>query len=221
MKTFRDRSDAGRQLANKLTSYTNSDAVVLALPRGGVVVGHEIATRLHVPLDVIITRKIGHPQNKEYAICAITEDGRRICDSTGLRGIDEAWVQQESAIAMGEVVRRRQLLSGGEAIPITDKTVIVVDDGVATGLTMRAALMMVHAQKPARVILAVPVVPHDVLKDFQDLADEFVILDNGKDFRGSVGEYYENFAQVPDKEIVLCLKSTRKSSKKLLVPTHN
>jgi putative phosphoribosyl transferase len=217
---FFDRYDAGKQLAKKLTSYTNTDSVVLALPRGGVLVGHEIATRLHLPLDVVIISKIGHPMNKEVAICAITEDGRRVCDDGGLYGLEESWIEHESAIAMGEAIRRRQVFGAGMAIQITSKTVIVTDDGIATGLTMKAALLMIHAQRPKKVVLAIPVAPHEVQKELRDQVDELVVLDTGKDYRGAVGAYYTHFPEVHDKEVITCLKSTRGAPKKLLVPMH-
>lgn len=218
MFKFFDRYDAGRRLAKKLTSYTNSDSVVLALPRGGVLVGHEIATRLHIPLDIVITRKIGHPLNKEVAICAITEDGRRVCDDGGLFGLDEAWVQNESAIAMGEALRRRHIFGASKTIPITGKTVIVTDDGIATGLTMKAALLTIHAQKPKKVVLAIPIAPHEILKEMRSQVDEMVVLDTGKDYQGAVGAYYTNFPEVYDKEVIACLQSTKVAPKKLLVP---
>ena len=209
---FFDRYDAGNQLATKLQSYKNTDTVVLALPRGGVLVGYEIATDLGLPLDIIITRKIGHPFNKEVAICAVTEDGRRVCDDWGLCGLDDdSWLRHETEVAMTEAVRRRKMYGAKTQLSITNKTVIVTDDGVATGLTMKAALLMVRAQKPKKIILAIPVCPRDVLAELTDLVDEVVILDKDKEFRGAVGLYYTHFAEVYDKEVVVCLKSANKN----------
>jgi putative phosphoribosyl transferase len=216
---FFDRYEAGQRLARKLVAYTNSDSVVLAIPSGGVLVGYEIATHLHLPLDVVITQKISHPLNNEMAICAITENGRRICDNSGLYGHDETWISQKSAIAMGEAVRRRQVFGAGMAIPITNKTVIVTDDGISTGLTMKAVLLMIHAQKPKKIILAVPVCPHEVIKEMCGQVDEIFLLDTGKDYRGAVGAYYTHFPKVSDKEVVACLSSTKKAPRKLFVPT--
>jgi len=209
---FFDRYDAGNQLATKLQSYKNTDTVVLALPRGGVLVGYEIATDLGLPLDIIITRKIGHPFNKEVAICAVTEDGRRVSDDWGLCGLDDdSWLRHETEVAMTEAVRRRKMYGAKTQLSITNKTVIVTDDGVATGLTMKAALLMVRAQKPKKIILAIPVCPRDVLAELTDLVDEVVILDKDKEFRGAVGLYYTHFAEVYDKEVVVCLKSANKN----------
>lgn len=209
---FFDRYDAGNQLATKLQSYKNTDTVVLALPRGGVLVGYEIATDLGLPLDIIITRKIGHPFNKEVAICAVTEDGRRVSDDWGLCGLDDdSWLRHETEVAMTEAVRRRKVYGAKTQLSITNKTVIVTDDGVATGLTMKAALLMVRAQKPKKIILAIPVCPRDVLAELTDLVDEVVILDKDKEFRGAVGLYYTHFAEVYDKEVVVCLKSANKN----------
>ena len=209
---FFDRYDAGNQLATKLQSYKNTDTVVLALPRGGVLVGYEIATDLGLPLDIVITRKIGHPFNKEVAICAVTEDGRRVSDDWGLCGLDDdSWLRHETEVAMTEAVRRRKMYGAKTQLSITNKTVIVTDDGVATGLTMKAALLMVRAQKPKKIILAIPVCPRDVLAELTDLVDEVVILDKDKEFRGAVGLYYTHFAEVYDKEVVVCLKSANKN----------
>jgi putative phosphoribosyl transferase len=217
-KLFFDRYDAGKQLAKKLKSYSNSDAVVLALPRGGVLVGYEIATHLHLPLDVIITRKIGHPLNREVAVCAITEDGRRVCDDGGLYGLDESWIAYEVAVAMDEAVRRRKLFGADRAVSLAHKTVIVTDDGIATGLTMKAALLMIRSQKPKKIVLAIPVCPAEVLQEFRDQVDEIVRLDSGANFRGAVGAYYTHFPEVYDTEVIACLKSSKKTAKKFLVP---
>jgi len=209
---FFDRYDAGNQLATKLQSYKNTDTVVLALPRGGVLVGYEIATDLGLPLDIVITRKIGHPFNKEVAICAVTEDGCRVCGDCGLCGLDDdSWLRHETEVAITEAVRQRKVYGAKTQLSITNKTVIVTDDGVATGLTMKAALLMVRAQKPKKIILAIPVCPRDVLAELTDLVDEVVILDKDKEFRGAVGLYYTHFAEVYDKEVVVCLKSANKN----------
>lgn len=201
-----DRYDAGKQLAAKLTQYTDTDAVVLALPRGGVLVGYEIAKALRVPLDIVITRKIGHPLDEEVAVCAMTEDGKRVCEDEDLLGLDKKWLQSESAIAMGEIRRRRQVFGIAEQQSLTNRTVIVTDDGVATGLTMKAALMSIRSHRPRKIILAVPVCPRIVLRELSLLVDEVVLLSDDPQFRGAVGAYYTYFPEVFDKEVITCLK---------------
>lgn len=208
---FFDRYDAGKKLATMLRPYKNTDAIVLALPCGGVLVGYEIATELGLPLDIVISRKIGHPFNKEVAICALAEDGRRICDDWGLCGLDDSWLQHETEVAIAEAVRRRKAYGAKTPLSITDKTVIVTDDGVATGLSMKAALLMVRSQKPKKIILAVPVCPKDVLTELADLVDQVIILDKEKEFRGTVGAYYTHFAEVYDKEVITCLTFANKN----------
>ncbi len=218
---FFDRYDAGKQLASKLQTYKDTDSIVLALPRGGVLVGYEIATALHLPLDVVITRKIGHPFNKEVAICAVTEDGRRVCDDWGLYGLDDdSWLEHETAIAMEEAVRRRKVFGVQTSLSLKDKTVIITDDGIATGLTMKAALLTICSQKPKKIVLAVPVAPHDVLKELSAEVDEVVVLDTGENYRGAVGAYYTHFPEVFDKEVITCLKRSHSVRSDLLDPQH-
>lgn len=218
---FLDRYDAGKQIASKLQTYKDTNSVVLALPRGGVLVGYEIATALHLPLDVVITCKIGHPLNKEMAVCVVTEDGRRVCDDRGLCGLDDdSWLEHETVAATGEIVRRRNVFGVRAPLSLKNKTVIVTDDGIATGLTMKAALLMIRSQKPKKIVLAVPVAPHDVLKEFSTEVDEVVVLDTGEDYRGAVGAYYTHFPEVFDEEVIACLKQVHSVPSKLPVPQH-
>ena len=203
---FLDRYDAGQRLAVKLKEYKNSATVVLALPRGGVLVGHEIATELNLPLDVVITRKIGHPLNKEIAICAVTEDGRRVCDDYSPYAVDKNWIDRESQLAVKEATRRRLVYGVLTPQSLRDKTVIVTDDGIATGLTMKAALMSIPSQKPRKIVLALPVCPPEVLRELKSQVDEVVVLDESKPYRGAVGAYYTHFPEVSDKQVVDCLK---------------
>lgn len=218
MKMFFDRYDAGKQLASQLHLYKDTDSVVLALPRGGVLVGHEIATALNLPLDIVITRKIGHPWSKEMAICAVTEDGQRVCGSDGLYGVDESWIEHESVVATEEAARRRKVFGAPSPRSIKDKTVILTDDGIATGLTMKAALLAIRSQQPKKIVLAVPVGPHEVLEELQTEVDELVVLDTGEDYRSAVGAYYTHFPEVFDKEVIACLKHTRPVQSRLAVP---
>jgi predicted phosphoribosyltransferase len=203
---FRDRADAGHQLARALQAYKN--AVVLALPRGGVVVGAEIARHIHAPLDLVITRKIGHPANPEYAICAVTEDGHLICNQEELAHIDPKWlkaaVQQEQTEAQR---RRERYLDNRPPIPLEGKTAIITDDGVATGLTMLAAIREAKDRQPSRLTLALPVVPRDIAKQLQTYVDELVALDTPDNFLGGVAAYYDEFDQVEDEQVIEILHS--------------
>jgi predicted phosphoribosyltransferase len=200
---FQDRADAGRQLAQNLARYRGKDAVVLALPRGGVVTGHAIAKALGLPLDIVVARKIGHPHNPEYAICAVDEKGTLLCNEQERAMVGAEWLAQEVERERQEAERRiKTYRSGNGPAPVAGKVAILVDDGVATGLTMRLAIVAVRAQKPARVVVAVPVAPPDVALEIKKEADELVLLEPPQEFRGAVGAHYENFSQVEDTEVI-------------------
>ena len=213
---FFDRYDAGKQLAQKLISYKSSDTVVYALPRGGVLVGYEIAKSLKAPLDVVINRKIGHPLNKECAICAITEEGEMVYDELGLCGIDDDWINIEATAQQKEARRRRFVYKDNQpSISAEGKTAILVDDGIATGLTMKAAIKTIEKQKPTKIIVAVPVAPHEVINKLNKIVDETVVLLEEKSFQGAVGAYYRYFPEVFDKEVQVCLKKANKRKRKV------
>ena len=206
---FRDRAEAGRQLAQKLLQYRGKSAVVLALPRGGVVLGFEVARVLSAPLDIIAVRKIGHPYHPEYAIGAVDENDARILNEAEAAGVDQHWLTKETEREVAEAKRRSSVYRGGK-IPesLAGKVVILVDDGIATGLTMRLAVRSVRAQKPEKIIVAVPVAPTDsfeVLKD--EGADEVVVLEPPEEFAGAVGAHYVRFDQVEDEEVVALLRN--------------
>jgi predicted phosphoribosyltransferase len=205
---FEDRIEAGRLLAERLQKYRNQPTVVYALPRGGVVMGAEIAQRLGAPLDLVIPRKVGHPSNPEYAVCAITEDGQLFCNQAEADRLGEAWLKQAAAKEQAEARRRRQLyLDGRPPVPVEGKTAIIVDDGVATGLTMLAAIQEVKARRPARIVVAVPVIPADIAAQLAEEVDEIVALDIPEYYRGSVGSYYREFNQVEDEEVIELMDS--------------
>lgn len=214
MKLFFDRFDAGRQLAQRLRSYADTDSVVLALPRGGVLVGYEVAKQLRVPLDVVIACRVGHPLNKEFTVCAVTENRKRVCAEDGLYGLDEEWIGEEVTLAIDEVARQRQMFGASETIPIKGKTAIIIDDGITTGLTIKAALLMVRAQMPKRIVLGVPVAPYAVVKELSDQVDEVVVLENDKAYKGSVGAYYTYFPKIQDEEVITCLGGYAKHHQK-------
>ena len=203
---FRDREDAGKQLARALEGYRGTDAVVLALPRGGVVIGERVAKGLGLPLDIVVARKVGHPTNPEYAICAVDERGTRLCNEAELKRIDKKWLNQAVEQEQQEAQRRIALYRGKKApISISGKTVIIVDDGIATGLTMRLAVQAVKTQGPKKVVVAVPVVPSDVAMKIKREVDELVVLLPPEDFLGAVGAHYEYFPQVEDAEVIRLL----------------
>jgi predicted phosphoribosyltransferase len=204
---FKDRADAGKLLAQKLAPYVKQDAIVLALPRGGVVVGYEIAQTLKLPLDIVVVRKIGHPNNPEYAICAVDEKGTLLCNEAERALVDKKWLQEETERQKREAQRRVALYRGGkEPVEIKGKTVIIIDDGIATGLTVRLAIAAVKAQHPERTIIAVPVSPSDIVQKIKREVDDVIVLEPPEDFLGSVGAHYERFEQVEDSEVVRLMK---------------
>ena len=206
---FSDRRDAGRQLAEILLLRNYENPVVLALPRGGVPVGYEIALALAAPLDLALVRKIGAPQHEELAIGAIA-DGEQpewVADPQLIRhlGVTDSYLDQAKAAALREIERRRRAYYGDRSpADIVGRTAIVVDDGIATGATMRAALLSVRRRKPARLVLAVPVAPDDTLRRLRRDVDEVVCLDTPADFY-AVGQFYDDFPQLRDEEVTALL----------------
>jgi len=204
---FRDRTDAGKQLAAALAQYRGQAGVVLALPRGGVVLGVEVARSLGMPLDLVIPRKIGHPHQPEYAIAAVAENGELAANEAEVRRVDPAWFRDTVAREQAEARRRRELYVGGRApLPLAGKLAILVDDGIATGLTMFAAIRDTKHRNPARTVVAVPVAPADTVEHLRREVDAVVTLDEGEYFLGAVGAYYDVFDQVSDSEVVALMK---------------
>jgi predicted phosphoribosyltransferase len=206
--SFQDRADAGRQLARALAGYKGQQPVVLALPRGGVSVAAEVATALDAPLDVILVRKIGVPFQPELAMGAVV-DGDEPLVVRNEAVIRHAWIGEAAFQAvcdseLAEIERRRQRYLGGrERIEVAGRSAIVIDDGIATGATMRAALRATRLRKPKKLILAVPVAPTDSLAVMRREADEIVCLEAHPDL-GAIGYYYSDFRAVPD-EVVIAL----------------
>jgi putative phosphoribosyl transferase len=204
---FADRTDAGRRLATALISYRGQPVVVFALPRGGVVLGVEVSRALEAPLDLIVVRKIGHPQSPEYAVGAITEDGDIVLnpDEAGL--LDRDWITRTAEAELREAHRRRAVfLRDGGRIPANGKIAIIVDDGLATGLTMEAAIRQLRKQHPEKVIVAVPVAAAETVARLRPKVDDMVIL-YIPPMLGAVGAFYEDFSQVSDEDVVALLKS--------------
>jgi predicted phosphoribosyltransferase len=203
---FHDRQEAGQLLAQKLEAYAQQPAIVYALPRGGVVTGAAIATALHAPLDLVMPRKIGHPRYPEYAVCAVTENGHMICNQDELQRIDPTWLQEVSEQEQQEAIRRKNLyLAERPPLDATGKVAIIADDGIATGLTMVAAIYEVSSREPAKIVVAIPVIPKDIVCVLQEYVDEVITLDTPLFFQGSVSAYYETFEQVEDEAVLQLL----------------
>ena len=209
---FKDRKDAGAQLAECLKEYIGQkNVLVLALPRGGVVTGVEIANRLKAPLDVLIVRKIGHPWQSELAAGAISETGSIVYneDVVASAGVTKEYLRGEAARQREEIARRQQLYRGGQKlVNLRGKTIILVDDGIATGATMKAAVETLKRQQVGKLVVAVPVSPPQTATELQRMADVFVCLSLPEDFM-SVGSYYEDFTQVTDADVTLFLRDFR------------
>jgi putative phosphoribosyl transferase len=204
VREFRDRRDAGERLAARLTSYASESPVVVGLPRGGVVVAAAVAEALHAPLDVIVVRKLGVPRQPELGMGAVGEDGVVVRTNAVLQAAGvtpeqfDAVVERERA----EVERRAARFRGGRTpVSLQGRTVIIVDDGIATGGTARAALEVVLAHEAQRVVLAVPVAPPETLRELASVADEVVCLDAPRWFQ-AVGFHYADFTQTSDQDVV-------------------
>ena len=201
---FQDRTDAGRQLAEELLSYAGrDDAIVLALPRGGVPVAFEVAQRLGVPLDVFVVRKLGVPGHEELAMGAIASGGIRVLNEDVLYVLPDAQsiVEMVTAIEREELQRRERDYRGDRPAPeVRGRTVILVDDGLATGATMRAAAAALRQQGAAKIIVAVPVGAPSTCHEIKSVADAVVCLQTPGSFMG-VGQYYEDFSQTSDEEV--------------------
>ncbi|MGH7117482.1 MAG: phosphoribosyltransferase [Acetobacteraceae bacterium] len=211
--TFRDRAEAGRTLAARLVAYKDRMPLVLALPRGGVPVGYEIARALAAPLDVMLVRKLAAPGQPELAIGAIAlgADPEIVTDPDLIAalGISDAELAAIERRAFDELYRKRALfLAGRPPVLVAGRTAILVDDGIATGATMRAALRATRAAKPERITLAVPVAPPDTLKALASEADEIVCLERPRRFT-AVGRFYQRFPQLDDREVIVLLEQAR------------
>jgi len=203
---FKNRKEAGLLLAEKVKKYRDKNTVVYGLARGGVVIAAEIALALKTPLEVILAHKIGHPLQPEFGIAAISEGGQLIKNEKYSATVDESWLSGEVESQRTAIQKRRNLYTGQKKILPEGKVAILADDGIATGLTTKAAITDLRDQKPEKLILAVPVAPKEVADELRPMVDELVILDEELEFLGAVGAYYEEFPQVSDKEVVNILK---------------
>ena len=207
--TFKDREEAGEKLAEKLIQYLgkNKDIVVYALPRGGVVLGKIVAQMLSAPLDIIVSKKIGHPYSPEYAVGAVAEDGHTFFNEEEKGTINPKWLENEISAKQNEAIKRRKKYFGEKSIaPAEGKIAILVDDGIATGLSMMLAITEIKHLKPKKIIVTIPVVPFDTAEEIRKKVDKLVALDIDKNYIGAVGNYYEFFPQIEDEEVIKILK---------------
>lgn len=208
---FSDREEAGRELGRHLSAFALTDPVVLALPRGGVPIGAEVARALHAPLDLLMVRKIGAPWHPELAVAAVVDGASPqlvIDDETfAASGADRAYVDEAARRELKEIERRRALyMKGRSPMPLAGKSVVVVDDGIATGTTVRAALKALRQQRVARLVLAVPVGPIETVRQLRRDVDDLVCLMQPEFFQ-AVGYHYRDFHQVDDEEVMASLEA--------------
>jgi putative phosphoribosyl transferase len=209
---FKNRKEAGVKLAEELKDFAEErDLLVLALPRGGVVTGAEISNRIKAPLDVLIVRKIGHPWQPELAVGAVSETGSIVYNEEVVSsvGVTKEYLRREIERQRGETARRQQMYRDGRRLPnLGGRSIILVDDGIATGATMKAAVEALKREQIGMLIIAVPVAPPDTAAVLQKIADVFICLEIPDDFM-AVGSYYEEFPQVTDREVMAILGEFR------------
>ena len=214
---FQNRADAGLQLALHLTGYAGrGDVLVMGLPRGGVPVAFEVAQKIHAPLDVLIVRKLGVPGYEELAMGAIATGGIRVLNEPIVRSLQIPKTIIDAVVAAEEVElkRRERIYRGNKALwEIGGKTVLLIDDGIATGSTMRAAIQVLRKQQPARLVVAVPYAPLSVYDELEGQADESVILNSTETF-WAVGQAYADFSQVTDEEVTRLMEIAERRFKK-------
>lgn len=208
---FEDRFEAGERLARLLEGYREESPVVYALPRGGVPVGYEISRALDAPLEVLVSRKLGAPGQPELGIGAVTSDGVRFLNRPLVEhlGVPEEYVEEITAEESGEAARRARLLRGERAeIEARERTAIVVDDGLATGATARAAIRSLRRRGARRIVLAVPVCAAQTEDELRSEVDDIVCLES-TEYLGAIGFWYRDFSQVTDEEALELLERTR------------
>jgi putative phosphoribosyl transferase len=215
MAYFSDRNEAGKKLAIALKDFSSKNGMVLAIPRGGVVVAYEIAKALGLPLDVIIPRKLGAPGNPELAIGAVAEDGTAILDKelVSYLGVSRSYIQEEIETQKQEIQRRLTLYRQQSSYPdLKGLDVVVVDDGIATGSTMKAALASVRNRGASSITVAIPVGPPSTIKELEKLADRVVCLYTPEFFQ-AIGQFYSDFSQTEDEEVVALLQQIKQKVK--------
>ncbi len=206
---FKDRASAGRDLANSLEKFRGQNVLVIGIPRGGVIVAAEVADALNAPLDLIITRKIGAPGNEELAIGAVAGVGQVMLNSKLVEALNVSkdYIEERVEKAVAEIKRRRRLYLGElHSTNVGNKTVLVIDDGLATGYTALAAIEMLRTMKPQKIVLAVPVAPSETVARLTPEVDELVYLSMPREFF-AVGQFYDEFHQVTDEEVIDRIKA--------------
>jgi len=201
---FLNRTEAGKRLAEKLKQYADEDVIIYGLPRGGAVVAREVADELNSPLSLIIVRKIGHPANPEYGIGAITDDGHIAVSEAAVSYLGQDWFEEEAEKQRKEALRRKELYKIPE-IETKGKIAIIIDDGLATGMTMLAAIKSLKEKGVKKIIAAVPVSPEDTAELIKKEVDELIVLATPEPF-GAVGMHYKDFAQISDEDVVKIIK---------------
>jgi putative phosphoribosyl transferase len=207
---FRDRVEAGKKLADALKEFRGKDTIVLGIPRGGVVVAAEVAESLEAPLDVVITRKIEAPGEPEFALGAVTQEGEAIIDRQAAEslGASQRYLDSQIELKRGEVRERMLRFRGERSYPgLEGKVVIIVDDGIATGSSVSAAVMSVRKRSPKAVVVAVPVAPADSVETLSEDGTQVVCLETPAEFM-AIGEFYQDFQQVEDAEVVRILEKS-------------
>jgi putative phosphoribosyl transferase len=215
LEILKNRVEAGKKLASAVKSV-GKNAIILAVPRGGVVVGFEVAQSLGVPLDIIVTKKIGAPENPELAVGAVAEDGTFTLDEDLLRQIyvSKEYINAEVERQKQEIQRRLIRYRGDVPYPsLKNREVVVVDDGVATGSTLKAALRLLQSKGAKTVVVAVPVGPPDTIRELKKLADRVIVLFTPEPFY-AIGQFYEDFSQTSDEEVIELLKLSREKQEK-------
>lgn len=200
---FKDRADAAKKLAKKLSWLKKENPIILAIPRGGVVIGHVISSILDCKLDIVVSRKIGAPDNSELAIGAVMHDGSYFpnIEITRMINVPESFVEEEIQKQLKEIDRRLMKFRGSNEYDFAGKTVVIVDDGIATGATMFVAARWAKKQKPKELIIAIPVGPKETIEKLNQVADKVVVLESPYIFN-AVGEFYDEFDQVSDNEVL-------------------
>jgi len=209
---FLNRAEAGNLLANELTDYINNDdVVIMAIPRGGVPIGYTISKKLHLPLEIVLSKKIGHPYNKEYAIGAVTLKSKILSDAA--YEVSDVYIEEETK-RIRKLLKKRQTLYYGDKKPmkLKNKRVILVDDGVATGNTVISCIHLIEKLDPDKIIIALPVAPPSAIKSIKEISDieNVICLHEPRNF-SAVGQFYQYFDQVNDQEVIQLLKDANKN----------